>query len=52
MYALEGSRTLRTLVGSNTQAILEPSPLGFLNFMQVGKDHTFIGESLPCKQNA
>ena len=37
---------------SNAQAILEPSLLGFLNVMQAGKDHTFIGESLPYKQNA
>ena len=37
---------------SNAQAILEPSLLGFLNVMQAGKDHTFIGELLPYKQNA
>ena len=32
--------------------LLESSLLGFLNVMQVGKDHTFIGELLRCKQNA
>ena len=35
---------------SNAQAILEPSLLGFLNVMQAGKDHTFIGELLPAKK--
>ena len=37
-------------MGSNAQAVLEPSLLEFLNVMQVGKDHTFIGELLPYKK--
>ena len=50
LHVIVGSGTFRTSVGSNAQAVLEPSLLGFLNVMQVGKDH---GEFLLwCKINA
>jgi len=41
MNALVRPGTVKAQVDTNARVVMGPSLLGFLNVMQVGKDHTF-----------